>query len=173
MSGLLSDPESIKGRETFGKLSRSTAGAWACQDAPPVNTGERAVRESGRSSDGRALCDQEGKTALLHDVAVLVDDLSLLDDDAALAHRALHGGARAAVNGVAHVHGVQHFPLEAHEGHHGEWWLVHAPAEPRRQAEREELGDQSGWRRRLVADAGVETDVRLGDRHARRVEHAV
>src|SRR5262245_5033434 len=72
---------------------------------PPAGGGPPALR--------RALGDQEGEAPLLHDVAVLVDDLPLLDDDSTLTHRALHGGVRAAVNRVAHVHRVQYFPLES------------------------------------------------------------
>ena len=103
----------------------------------------RVVRLSGRAQAAGRLATRNVKSALLHDLAVLVDDLTLLDDHPTLAHRALHRGARAAVDGVPHPHRMEHLPLEAHEGQHGQRRLVHAPAKPGRQAERQQLGHQA------------------------------
>src|SRR5262249_16311150 len=140
---------------------RRGGGACPPAPAPPVE-----VRSCPRPPG-----DEEGELALLHRLVTLVDHLALFDHHAALAHAPLGQGTRATMNGVADPDGGKEAPFEAHEGENGQGRPGHAPAQSRREGEREQARHAVRVRRgRRSRETGEEPDVSAGHGHAGRFQ---
>src|SRR5262245_63784032 len=120
-----------------------------------------------------ALGDEERALALLHDLAVLIDEGALVDDEAAVAHGPFRQDPRAAANGVAHADLLHDLPVEPDERQDGQGRLLDPPAQADRHAEGQDRWNVGGRGGRLAGHAEIERDVRLGDGDGRRLPDLV